>query len=146
MAYIAKVNVETAARQYKPGDKITEHLSDADAAFLKKHNFIVSEDDFPDAAGESEDSGGDFAGIAPPMAALQAPEGIPGITPPEAGGDSNGGIVYKDESALKKLNKDEIVEYAGSIGLSLDAEKLKADLIDAVLNYTEEKKAAAMPE
>ncbi len=143
MAYIAKVNIETAARRYKPGEKITGHLSDADVAFLKKHNFIASEDDFSDAAEESEDGGGDFAGITPPMA---APEGIPGITPPEADGDSAGGIVYKDETALKKLNKDEIVEYAGSIGLSLDVEKLKADLIDAVLNYTEEKKAAAKPE
>ena len=146
MAYIAKVNIETAARHYKPGEKITGHLSDADVAFLKKHNFIASEDDFSDAAEESEDGGGDFAGITPPMEALQAPEGIPGITPPGADGDSAGGIAYKDESALKNLNKDEIVEYAGSIGLSLDAEKLKADLIDAVLNYTEEKKAAAMPE
>lgn len=146
MAYIAKVNIETAARHYKPGEKITGHLSDADVAFLKKHNFIASEDDFSDSAEESEDGGGDFAGITPPMEALQAPEGIPGITPPGADGDSAGGIAYKDESALKKLNKDEIVEYAGSIGLSLDAEKLKADLIDAVLNYTEEKKAAAMPE
>lgn len=146
MAYIAKVNIETAARRYKPGEKITGHLSDADVAFLKKHNFIASEDDFSDAAEEAEDGGGDFAGITPPMEALQAPEGIPGITPPGADGDSTGGISYKDESALKKLNKDEIVEYAGSIGLSLDAEKLKADLIDAVLNYTEEKKAAAMPE
>ena len=146
MAYIAKVNIETAARHYKPGEKITGHLSDADVAFLKKHNFIASEDDFSDAAEESEDGGGDFAGITPPMEALQAPEGIPGITPPGADGDSAGGIAYKDESALEKLNKDEIVEYAGSIGLSLDAEKLKADLIDAVLNYTEEKKAAAMPE
>lgn len=146
MAYIAKVNIETAARRYKPGEKITGHLSDADVAFLKKHNFIASEDDFSDVAEESEDGGGDFAGITPPMEALQAPEGIPGITPPGADGDSAGGIAYKDESALKKLNKDEIVEYAGSIGLSLDAEKLKADLIDAVLNYTEEKKAAAMPE
>ena len=112
MAYIAKVNIETAARRYKPGEKITGHLSDADVAFLKKHNFIASEDDFSDAAEEAEDGGGDFAGITPPMEALQAPEGIPGITPPGADGDSAGGISYKDESALKKLNKDEIVEYA----------------------------------
>ena len=39
------------------------------------------------------------------MEALQAPDGIPGITPPGADGDSAGGIVYKDESALKRLNK-----------------------------------------
>mgnify|MGYP006922419742 CR=1 FL=1 len=42
MAYIAKVNIETAARRYKPGEKITGHLSDADVAFLKKHNFIAN--------------------------------------------------------------------------------------------------------
>ena len=146
MAYIAKVNIETAARRYKLGEKIMGHLSDADVAFLKKHNFIASEDEFSDAAEESEDGGGDFAGIAPPMVALQTPENIPGITPPGADGDSAGGITYKDEAALKKLNKDEIIEYARSIGLSLDTERLKADLIDAVLNYTEEKKAAARPE
>ncbi len=146
MAYIAKVNVETAARRYKPGDKITGHLSNADVAFLKKHNFIVSEDDFSDVAEDFEDGGGDSAGITSPMEALQTPENITGITPPGADGDSTGGISYKDEADLKKLNKDEIVEYAGSIGLSLDADRLKADLIDAVLNYTEEKKAAARPE
>ena len=80
------------------------------------------------------------------MAATQLLDNIPGITPPGGDGDSERGIVYKDENALKKLNKDEIVEYAGSIGLSLDAEKLKADLIDAVLNYMEEKKEAAKSE
>lgn len=145
MAYIAKVNVETAMKRYKPGEKITEHLSDADIAFLKKHNFIVSEDDFSDAADDFEDGGGDSAGITPPTTGLQAGNEIPGITPP-TDEDSGDGIEYKDETALKKLNKDEIVEYAGSIGLSLDTERLKADLIDAVLNYTEEKKAATKPE
>lgn len=145
MAYIAKVNVETAMKRYKPGEKITGHLSDADIAFLKKHNFIVSEDDFSDAEDDFEDGGGDSAEITPPTTGLQAGIGIPGITPP-TDEDSGDGIEYKDETALKKLNKDEIVEYAGSIGLSLDTERLKADLIDAVLNYTEEKKAAAKPE
>lgn len=145
--YIAKVNIETATRKYKPGEKITGQLSDADIAFLKKHNFIVSEGDFSEAADESEEyTGGDSAGITPPTTGLQPGSAIPGITPPGADNNSTGGIEYKDESALKKMNKDEIVEYAGSIGLSLDVEKLKADLIDAVLNYTEEKKAAAMPE
>ncbi|MCM1187636.1 MAG: hypothetical protein NC345_14065 [Lachnospira sp.] len=145
--YIAKVNIETATRKYKPGEKITGQLSDADIAFLKKHNFIVNEGDFADAPDDSEEyPDSDSAGITPPTGGLQPGSAIPGITPPGADGDSAGGIEYKDEAALKKLNKDEIVEYAGSIGLSLDAEKLKADLIDAVLNYTEEKKAAAMPE
>lgn len=128
--YIAKVNVETATKKYKPGEKITEHLSDADIAFLKKHNFIVSEDDFADAADDAGDAvDGDSAGITPPT-----------------DGDFGDGIEYKDEAALKKLNKAEIVEYAKSIGLSLSEESLKPDLIEAVLNYAEEKKAAAKPE
>lgn len=144
--YIAKVNVETATRKYKPGEKITGHLSDADIAFLKKHNFIVSEDDFTDAAEDSEyGTEGDSAGITPPTDGLQAGNGIPGITPP-TDGDFAGGIEYKDEAALKRLNKAEIVEYAKSIGLSLNEESLKPDLIEAVLNYVEEKKAAAKSE
>ncbi len=137
--YIAKVHIETSTRKYKPGERIADSLSNADIAFLKKNNFIVSEDGFPSAEDDSGDRGEDSA----PVAALQDPGDIPGITLPATDGDSAGGSAYKDESALKKLNKDEIVEYAGSIGLSLDAEKLKADLIDAVLNYVEEKKAAA---
>lgn len=144
--YIAKVHIETSTRKYKPGERIAGSLSNADIAFLKKNNFIVSEDDFSSAEDDSGDRGEDSARITSPVAALQDPGDIPGITLPGADGDSAGGSAYKDEAALKKLNKDEIVEYAGSIGLSLDAEKLKADLIDAVLNYTEEKKAAAMPE
>lgn len=128
--YIAKVNVETATKKYKPGEKITGHLSDADIAFLKKHNFIVSEDDFADAADDAGDAvDRDSAGITPPT-----------------DGDFGDGIEYKDEAALKKLNKAEIVEYAKSIGLSLSEESLKPDLIEAVLNYAEEKKAAAKPE
>jgi len=145
--YIAKVNIETATKIYKPGEKITGQLSDADIAFLKKRNFIVNEDDFADAPDDSEECpDSDSAGITLPPTGLQPGNAIPGITPPGADNDSAGGIEYKDEAALKKLNKDEIVEYAGSIGLSLDAEKLKADLIDAVLNHVEEKKAAAKPE
>lgn len=144
--YIAKVNIETATNKYKPGERITGHLSDADIAFLKKRNFIVSEDDFTDAADDSEyGTDGDSAGITPPTDGLQAGNSIPGITPP-TDGDSAGGIEYKDEAALKKLNKAEIVEYAKSIGLSLSEESLKPDLIEAVLNYTEEKEAAAKPE
>lgn len=145
--YIAKVNIETATKKYKPGEKITGQLSNADIAFLKKHNFIVSEDDFSDAPDDYEDSkDGNSNGITPPVTGLQAGNEIPGITPPGTDGDSGDGIVYKDEAALKKLNKTEIVEYAKSIGLSLTEEKLKPDLIDAVLNYVEEKKAAAKPE
>lgn len=129
--YIAKVNVETATNKYKPGEKITGHLSDADIAFLKKHNFIVSEDDFADAADDSEDgTDGDSAGI----------------TPPGIDGDFAGGIEYKDEAALNDLNKPAIVEYAKSIGLSLNEKSLKPDLIATVLNYVEEKKADAKPE
>ncbi len=144
--YIAKVNVETATKKYKPGEKITGHLSDADIAFLKKHNFIVSEDDFADAADDAGDAvDRDSAGITPPTDGLQAGNSIPGITPP-TDGDFGDGIEYKDEAALKKLNKAEIVEYAKSIGLSLSEESLKPDLIEAVLNYAEEKKAAAKPE
>lgn len=139
--YIAKVNIETATRKYCPGEKITGNLSGADIAFLKKHNFISCEDDFADTADDSDDApdGGETE-TTPPGS------GIPGINPPEADGGEAGEIVYKDEAALKKLNKAEIVEYAGSIGLSLTEETLKPDLIDAVLNYVEEKKAAAMPE
>ena len=37
---IARVNIQTAKRNYAPGEVIEEMLSVADMAFLEKHNFI----------------------------------------------------------------------------------------------------------
>ncbi|WMJ88869.1 hypothetical protein [Anaerocolumna sp. MB42-C2] len=51
---------------------------------------------------------------------------------------------FLTEKELNKLNKAKIVEYAGSIGLDeLKAEMSKEELVDAVLNYTEEMENAA---
>lgn len=112
----AKVNIETGKRTYKLGDVIEEQLSDADMAFLRMHDFISTEEetDFAEPDFDDEDT-----------------DGIPNI-----GIDNNSNEdVYKDEDALKRLNKDEIVEYAASIGLKLDASSLKNDLIASVLDY-----------
>lgn len=128
----ARVNIETAKKNYKPGEVIREQLSAVDMAFLRKHGFITEEpEDMPDA-GETGAADGDGEGA----------EYVPCTwNPVEDGGGSEEGTEYMDEAALKKLSKDEIVEYAGSIGLEIAADILKNDMIDAVLNYTEERMA-----
>ena len=123
----ARVNIETAKKKYKPGEIIREKLSPADIAFLKKHNFIISDED-ADFSGKEiiddseENSDMDMEGF--------------GFHPEDENDDS--GMVYKDESELQKMKKDEIVAYAASLGLELDETALKNDLIDAVLNFMEE--------
>ena len=121
----ARVNISTAKASYKPGEIIHEKLSDADMAYLKKHNFITTDDE---AA---------FAGDEGVSAAAEPISGF-GI---DFNSDDDNGIEYKDEAALQKLKKDEIVDYAASIGLELDEAALKNDLIDAILNYIEERTA-----
>ncbi len=119
----ARVNIETAKKAYKPGEAIKEKLSAADIKFLKKHNFITddSEENFSDSEPAADCDDSEIFGMSAEL--MEA------------------GAGYKDEAALKKLNKDEIVEYAASIGLKLDAEALKSDLINSVLNYLEERAA-----
>lgn len=126
----ARVNIETAKKKYKPGEVIKEKLSDADMAFLKKHNFITTEEEsgFSDEVieddTEDETEPGDGTGLNP-----------------DDDFEDESGAEYKDEAALQKLKKEEIVEYAASLGLELDGAALKNDLIDAVLNFIEEKMA-----
>lgn len=132
----ARVNIETAKKKYKPGEVIKEKLSDADMAFLKKHSFITTEEEsgFPDEVIEddTEDDTEDETGLIP--------GGGMGLNPDDDFEDESG-AEYKDEAALQKLKKEEIVEYAASLGLELDGAALKNDLIDAVLNFIEEKMA-----
>lgn len=122
----ARVNIETARKSYKPGDEISEKLSAADLEFLRKHNFVTDDSGEGLSADES----------ALPVGSYDD-SGIPGMEDML----SDAGDGYKDEAALKKLNKDEIVEYAASIGLELASDALKSDLINSVLNYIEEKTA-----
>mgnify|MGYP001024781140 CR=1 FL=1 len=106
----ARVNIQTKNKSYKPGEIIKEFLSEMDREFLKKHHFITIETEEDSLDIQESEIEEDFSDIT-----------------------------YKDESELKKLNKDEIVEYAAGIGLELDIDILKNDMIDAVLNYIEEK-------
>ena len=127
----AKVNIETADRSYRPGEAIRDRLSDADMAFLRRHGFIAEESDADDGTGKDAADGG-----------REAYQGnIPGILPP--GEEGEGLPEYKDEDGLKKMTKDEIVEYAGSIGLTIAPDMLKNDMIEAVLNHTEEQMSEA---
>lgn len=128
----ARVHIETAKNKYKPGEIIKEKLSDADMAFLKKHNFITTEDEsgFPDEAAPDDEE--DETGLIPGDGTrLNLDDDF----------EDESGAEYKDEAALQKLKKEEIVEYAASLGLELDEVALKNDLIDAVLNFIEEKMA-----
>lgn len=126
----ARINIETAKRSYRPGEVIRDRLSDADMAFLRKHGFITEESDSESMEKEAADSSGNAY-----------PGSIPGIVAP---GDVCDGLPeYKDENGLKKMNKEEIVEYAGSIGLTIAPDMLKNDMIEAVLNHAEEQMAEA---
>lgn len=113
----AKVNIQTAKASYKPGEIISERLSDADIEYLRKHDFI-SVEDVP-AMDEAVSDDTDFDGF----------------------GYADEGIEYKDEAALQKLKKDELIEYAHELGLELDESMVKSDMVNAILNYVEEQAA-----
>ena len=125
----ARVNIETALRRYRPGEAITEQLSEADLAHFKKRNFIIEEDGRGGFPVDGAVGDGNLDGW---------PDGIPGIGGAKMGAEADG-TAYKDEAELNRMNKDEIVEYAAEIGLELDRTRLKTDLVSAVLNYVGEK-------
>ncbi len=116
----AKVNIETARRNYRPGELITEQLSGEDMYYLTRYGFVSVEGEEPDPGKPGGD--GDTENLD---------------TTDDAGGEQAGDS-YMDDAALRKMNKEEIVAYAQELGLSLDVTSLKSDLIDAVLNRTEE--------
>lgn len=133
MAIKARVHIETAGRSYKPGEVIREQLAESDMTFFRRHGFIVDDSDLElTNAGTGAFDGGETAGAIPGLANLQE--------------DMEEEEGFKDESALQKMNKKEIVEYAGKIGLELDPKMLQTDLIAAVLNYTEQLTAEAEKE
>lgn len=133
MAIKARVHIETAGRSYKPGEVIREQLAESDMTFFRRHGFIVDDSDLElTNAGAGAFDGGETAGAIPGLANLQE--------------DMEEEEGFKDESALQKMNKKEIVEYAGKIGLELDPKMLQTDLIAAVLNYTEQLTAEAEKE
>lgn len=125
----ARVNIETALRSYRPGEVITEQLSEADMAHFRKRNFIIEEDDGGGFPVDRAVGDGNLDGW---------PDSIPGIGGAQMGAEADG-AAYKDEADLNRMNKDEIVEYAAEIGLELDRTRLKTDLVSAVLNYAGEK-------
>ncbi|RKJ18419.1 hypothetical protein D7X48_18245 [bacterium D16-50] len=124
----AKVNIETAGRSYRPGEVIRDRISDADMTFLRRHGFIVEEADADGSGKNAADSGREaYSGVSSGIVASgEECEGIP---------------EYKGEDALKRMTKEEIVEYARSIGLVLELDMLKNDLIESVLNHAEEQMA-----
>lgn len=117
----ARVNIETARRRYRPGEIISEQLSEADLAHFRERNFIIEEDDVGDVASEDGWLGG-IPGIG------RAGDGLDTVEPG-----------YKDEAALDRMTKAEIVEYAAGIGLELNGSSVKPDLVSAVLDYVGEK-------
>lgn len=116
----AKVNIETAKKRYAPGEVIMEWLPDTDMEFLKKHGFIIEESLDPEGGAIGLEECGAIR-----VSEIQDPEEESSEEPVE----------YKDENALKKMYKDEIVEYAKRIGLTIDQNMSKNDMIDAVLNH-----------
>ncbi len=125
MVIKARVNIETAKRRYRPGEAITEQLSEADLAHFRERKFIIEEDDVTEGASRDGSPDG-------------WTDGIPGTGGAEAEADG-AWTGFKDEAALNRMTKDEIVEYAAKIGLKLEVSKVKVDLVSAVLNYVEER-------
>lgn len=124
MAIKASVHIETATRSYKPGEVIREQLSAEDMAFLKRRGFVTDDTDLlMISAVDGPDDGESIDSISRIENLLEDPDGDEG---------------YKDEAALQKMSKKEIVKYAGEIGVELDPKMLQTDLIAAVLNYTEQ--------
>ena len=119
----ANVNINTYKAEYKPGDIIKEKLSPADMAYLRKHKFITVEDELLNTE-EPSDSEDGFDGFGY-----------------GEDGQQDAGLEYMDETALQKLKKDELVEYAAKLGLELDESMLKGELIEAILNHVEEQAA-----
>jgi hypothetical protein len=96
-------------------------VGDADLTFLKKRNFIQTDEDM--ALADDSEMETDAEGINT-----------------EFDSDDDGdGITYKDKAALNKMNKDEIITYAKSFGLILTADSIKNDLVASVLNFIEER-------
>lgn len=128
----AKVNIETSSRAYKPGEIVKEGLRAKDIDFLRRRGFIIiaeEEDDMQSLVPEAD--GDENAGCDP----------VDGICLDLEGAAVFDEADYKDEDALQKMTKEEITVYAEKIGLQLDGGRLKADLINAVLNYQEERMA-----
>ncbi len=124
MAIKARVHIETATRSYKPGEVIREQLSAEDMAFFKRRGFVTDDTDLVlTSAADGPDDGESIDSISGIENLFEDPDGDEG---------------YKDEAALQKMNKKDIVKYAGEIGLELDPKMLQRDLIAAVLNYTEQ--------
>ena len=123
----AKVNIETAKRAYKSGEIIEEDLNAKDIDFLKRKGFIAAIDEDREVRVPEADA--DIYSKHDPVA---------GINLNFEGAEESDEAEYRDEDALKKMTKEEIVVYAAEIGLKLDGNSLKADLINAVLNYQEE--------
>ncbi len=130
MVIKARVNIETARRRYRPGEAVTEQLGEADLIHFRVRNFIIEEDDVMEGEGASGDGSPDGW-----------PDSIPGTGGTEAEADE-AWTGFKDEAALNRMTKDEIVEYAAQIGLKLEISKVKVDLVSAVLNYIEERTKA----
>ena len=51
MVIRARVNIETASRRYRPGEAITEQLSEADLAHFRERNFIIEEEEMMEGEG-----------------------------------------------------------------------------------------------
>lgn len=130
----ARVNIETSKKKYKHGEIIREKLSSADIAFLKKNNFIISEDD---EVFSGKESSGNKEALEHSLDGTEIDmEGF-GFLADNAETD----IVYKNEAELQKMKKEELVEYAAGFGLELDEDALKQDLIIDILNFLEEQMA-----
>lgn len=128
MAYRTKVEIQTNGKVYPKGSILPDNISKIDIDFLKKKKFIdiVEVDDALKPDFDSEEDGEDDG----------EDDGL-------FGGTDVGELKSEDEIRKLRTKKD-VFDYASSIGLDLGedyADKKLDELVEAVLNFQEEKVA-----
>lgn len=134
MANYARVTIVTQKKEYKPGEKLPSTFPSADLARLKKQGFVRTDDTADIVVDDNEDhkknnsSGSDNDGFRFNEDDLNL---------------NDDGATYLSKDELEKMKKKQnIVDYAATIGLTLSADSTKDELIYSVLNYIEEQQQA----
>lgn len=141
MNYKTIINVVAGGKIYGPGRIIPDgDLKEADAVrFLAAKAIVPDVHGVPVPAEEDEAEEYEEADSS----SLPGPDDEEYETEPEEREDAQETFTsFKKEAQLRKMKKAEIVSYAVSIGLEDLTVQMPADeLVEAVLNYTEEKEA-----
>lgn len=141
MNYKTLINIVSRGNIYEPGKVIPEGVltKEESARFLMENAVVPAVDAAPMLA--EEDGAKEYADAD--ASVLPILDDTECETEPEGREDAEENHTsFKKEAQLRKMKKAEIVSYAVSIGLEDLTVQMPADeLVEAVLNYTEEKEA-----